>query len=110
LGVATCSHRFGSCHGKGKACEPCRNNDDCPGGACISSSFTGEHWCVDLTISCECPNGVDASGVCSNADCPPSPSGLVIQCIGEQHICYAANGGSQTQLGSSPQTGCWGAE
>jgi hypothetical protein len=110
LGVATCSHRFGSCHGKGKPCEPCRNNDDCPGGACISSSFTGEHWCVDLTISCECPNGVDASGVCSNADCPPSPSGLVIQCIGEQHVCYAANGGSQTQLGSSPQTGCWGAE
>jgi hypothetical protein len=109
LGVATCSHRFGSCRGTGKTCEPCRNNDDCPGGACISSSFTGEHWCVDLTISCECPNGVDASGVCANGGCPPSPSGLAIQCIGERNICYAANSGTQTQLGSSPQTGCWAA-
>jgi hypothetical protein len=40
---------------------------------------------------------------------------LPIQCIGTEtsslfDICYAANSGSQTQLGASPQTGCWGPE
>ena len=114
LGVATCSHRFGSCHGSGQTCEPCRSNDDCPGGGCASSSFTGERWCVNFSTHCECKT-VDATGTCNDGGCPPSPSGLAIQCIGTEesslfNICYAANSGSQTQLGSSPQTGCWGAE
>jgi hypothetical protein len=112
LGQPTCSHRFGSCHGEGKACEPCRTNDDCPGGACLSSQFTGERWCVNFDTTCECKNPVGASGVCSNAGCPSSPSGLPLQCIGASdsplaNICYAANSGSDTLLGSSPQTGCW---
>jgi hypothetical protein len=115
LGQATCSHRFGSCHGTGKTCEPCRSNDDCPGGGCASSAFTGERWCVNFDTRCECPNGPDASGACSDGGCPPAPSGLVIQCIGSEdsslfNICYAASSGSQSQLGSSPQTGCWGPE
>jgi hypothetical protein len=112
LGEATCSHRFGSCHGTGQTCEPCRGNDDCPGGGCASSSFTGERWCVNFSTRCEC-KVVDATGTCNDGGCPPSPSGLPIQCIGTEtsslfDICYAANSGSQTQLGSSPQTGCWG--
>ena len=115
LGAATCSHRFGSCHGSGQTCEPCRSNDDCPGGGCAASSFTGERWCVNFDTRCECPNGPDASGACSDGGCPPSPSGLVIQCIGSEqsslfNTCYAASSGSQTQLGASPQTGCWGAD
>jgi hypothetical protein len=115
LGLATCSHRFGSCHGSGATCQPCRSNDDCPGGGCASSSFTGERWCVNFDTHCKCPNGPDATGTCSDGGCPPSPSGLAIQCIGSEtsslfNICYAANSGSQTQLGASPQTGCWGAD
>jgi hypothetical protein len=115
LGLATCSHRFGSCHGTGQTCEPCRNNDDCPGGGCASSQFTGERWCVNFSTRCACENGVDASGTCNDGGCPDSPSGLTVQCIGDASsslfdICYAANGGSQTLLGGSPQTGCWGAE
>ncbi len=110
LGLATCSHKFKACHGEGNTCQPCRNNDDCPGGACVSSQFTGERWCVDLSIRCECPNGVGGTGTCTDGGCPVSPSGLAIQCIDEQKVCYGANSGTQTQLGSSPQTGCWGAE
>jgi hypothetical protein len=115
LGLATCSHRFGSCHGTGQTCEPCRSNDDCPGGGCASSQFTGERWCVNFSTRCACENGVDASGTCSDGGCPDSPSGLTVQCIGEPtsslfDICYAASSGSETQLGASPQTGCWGAE
>ncbi|HYQ17651.1 MAG TPA: hypothetical protein VEQ58_17885 [Polyangiaceae bacterium] len=114
LGVATCSHKFGSCHGTGQTCEPCRGSADCPGGACLSSSFTGERWCVNLDTKCECKNGVDASGVCSDGGCPHSPSGLPLQCIGAidsslDNTCYAANSASESQLGTSPQTGCWGA-
>jgi hypothetical protein len=112
VGEPTCSHKFGSCHGDGKTCEPCWTNADCPGGGCISSSFTGERWCVNLETKCECPK-VDASGVCSNGGCPDSPSGLTLQCISSpksdlNNTCYAANTGSETLLGSSPQTGCWG--
>src|SRR5258706_15280645 len=100
LGVPTCSHRFGSCHGKGGTCEPCRGNDDCPGGVCTSSQYTGERWCVNLDTHCACPT-VDASGTCSDGGCPPSPSGLPIQCIGAMDsplfdLCFAANSGTQT--------------
>jgi hypothetical protein len=113
LGLPTCSHRFGSCHGSGQTCEPCRSNADCPGGACLSSQFTGERWCVNFDTKCECKDGVDASGTCNNGGCPDSPSGLPLQCIGEgdsqlNNTCYAANSATQTLLGSSPQTGCWG--
>ena len=113
LGVPTCSHRFGKCHGSGETCEPCRGNEDCPGGACATSQFTGERWCVNFDTHCSCKS-VDASGACSDGGCPPSPSGLPIQCIGAMdsslfNICYAANSGTQTLLGSSPQTGCWDA-
>jgi hypothetical protein len=113
LGQPTCSHRFGSCQGSGQTCEPCRSNADCPGGACLASPFTGERWCVNFDTKCECKDGVDASGTCNNGGCPDSPSGLPLQCIGDvdsqlANTCYAANSATQTLLGSSPQTGCWG--
>jgi hypothetical protein len=112
VGAPTCSHRFGSCHGEGKTCQPCRSNDDCPGGACASSQFTGERWCVNFSTKCECKT-VDSTGTCNDGGCPKSPSGLGIQCIGAADsslfdTCYAANSGTSTLLGSSPQTGCWG--
>lgn len=114
VGQATCSHRFGSCHGKGEVCEPCRTNDDCPGGACASSQFTGERWCVNFSTHCACAS-VGESGTCTGGGCPESPSGLSIQCVGDKSsslfdICYAANSATSTQLGTSPQTGCWGAQ
>jgi hypothetical protein len=113
LGVATCSHRFGSCHGTGQTCEPCRGPEDCPSGICASSQFTGERWCINLTTRCSCEK-VSANGTCSNGGCPDSPSGLGVLCIGEEtsslfNTCYAANSGSGA-LGASPQTGCWGPE
>jgi hypothetical protein len=113
LGVPTCSHRFGQCYGTGQVCEPCRTNADCPNGACTSSQFTGERWCVSFDTHCECKN-VDSSGVCSDGGCPDSPSGLAVQCVGTKgsplfNTSYAANSGTDTLLGSSPQTGCWGA-
>jgi hypothetical protein len=113
IGAPTCAHRFGSCHGTGKTCEPCRTSDDCPGGACTSSQFTGERWCINLSTKCHCKT-VDSTGTCDDGGCPDAPSGLAIQCIGSptsplNDICYAANSGTDTLLGTSPQTGCWAA-
>jgi hypothetical protein len=109
LGVATCSHRFGKCHGEGKTCEPCRSDADCGNGVCASSQFTGERWCISFDTTCECKT-VDRSGLCSDGGCPDSPGGLPVSCIGAENLCYAANSATDTPLGSSPQTGCWGAE
>jgi hypothetical protein len=114
LGLPTCVHRFGQCFGTGKTCEPCRTNQDCPNGACTSSSFTGERWCINFDAKCECKNGVDNTGTCNDGGCEPSPDGLTVQCIGEPSsslfgICYAANSGTDTLLGTSSQTGCWSA-
>jgi hypothetical protein len=106
LGVPTCSHRFGSCHGTGETCEPCRSDGDCPGGVCTGSQFTGERWCINLSTRCECAKA-DASGTCSDGGCPDSPGGLPVLCIAEEQVCYAANAATDTPLGSSPQTGCW---
>jgi hypothetical protein len=113
LGLPTCAHRFGKCHGDGGTCEPCVTNQDCPNGACTSSSFTGERWCVNFDTKCECKNGVDASGTCNDGGCPPSPDGLTLECLvrdspsSQVGVCYAANSGTDTLLGTSPQTGCW---
>jgi hypothetical protein len=113
LGVNTCSHRFGSCQGEGRTCEPCVRPEDCPSGICASSQFTGERWCINLETRCECKT-VSSSGTCSNGGCPDSPGGLSVLCIGDEasslfNTCYAANSGSGG-LNASPQTGCWGPE
>ncbi|MDF3065209.1 MAG: hypothetical protein K0R38_810 [Polyangiaceae bacterium] len=112
LGVPTCGHRFGACHGKGEVCEPCRSDADCPGGACATSQFTGESWCINLNTQCACEK-VDASLTCSDGGCPESPGGLDVLCIADEsstlfNTCYAANSATDGLLGSSLQIGCWG--
>ncbi len=115
-GAATCAHRFGSCLGTGKSCEPCLKDADCgANGACNSSSFTGERWCVDLTVSCGCGQEAAASGLCQGGGCPMSPSGLTMLCVdstpssGSDGVCYGANTSTGLFAGStsSQQTGCW---
>lgn len=113
LGAATCSHRSGSCHGSGETCEPCRTDADCPGGVCAAQQFTGERWCINFSTRCECPGPVGAAGTCDDGGCPDSPGGLKVMCIGDErsslfNTCYAANSSSESELGASPQTGCWG--
>jgi hypothetical protein len=114
LGIATCSHRFGSCRGEGKGCEPCVNEADCPNGFCARSSFTQEQYCIDLTTSCDCEGETDASGTCRGHGCPNSPGGPALTCLGEARFtgdpfanrCLGATI-SATVFGNSPQTGCW---
>ncbi len=114
LNVATCSHRFGSCTGTGKSCEPCLKDADCSSnGACTASEFTGEHWCVSFADSCTCGKDADANGTCTAHGCPLTPGKLEMQCIdnstsGSKGVCLGAN--TATGLGASPQTGCWPAK
>ena len=112
LGVATCAHRFGKCTGSGKGCEPCLKDSDCgSNGACTASSFTGERWCVDFSVSCSCGAAADASGLCTGGGCPQSPGGLELLCVdstpsvANSGVCAGAN--TTSALLSSPQTGCW---
>ncbi len=114
LGIPTCSHRFGSCHGEGLGCEPCVNESDCPNGFCARSAFTQEQYCIDLTTSCDCDGDEDASGTCRGHGCPDSPGGPALTCLGVERYdgdpfanhCLGAT--TQSQLfGGSPQTGCW---
>lgn len=68
-GVRVCKHKFGACVGTGKFCEPCLNDTDCgpvTGTAACYEYVGGQRGCF---TPCE-----------SNADCPPSPSGIVGVC------------------------------
>lgn len=80
LGVATCEHRFGSCHATGKSCEPCVDQADCPDGWCSEAQFTGERYCVDTTVTCSCPKGT--TGACGGGGCPLSPGSREMNCWG----------------------------
>jgi hypothetical protein len=115
LGLPTCAHRFGACRGQGKSCEPCTRDADCPTGFCHGSGFTGERWCVDQSVTCDC-EGLDAEqNICENGNgCPVSPGGAKMMCFDDErfagdpfgHHCFGA-----TTMGggglASPQTGCW---
>jgi hypothetical protein len=113
LGVPTCAHRFGSCHGTGKSCEPCVDESDCPNGICEKTHFSGEQYCVDLTVSCSCPSGTTSS--CAGGGCPttPAPASLTMDCLGGsdyagsplQGKCFGANSNAGSQGGSKES--CW---
>lgn len=113
-GIPTCAHRFGSCTGTGKGCEPCVRDADCPTGFCYGSSFTGERWCVDTSVECSCEDLPTEQNTCRGENgCPRSPGGPRMRCFDPasstsplaQH-CFAANT-TGTSLGASPQSGCW---
>lgn len=115
LNQPTCEHRFGKCKGTGKGCEPCLSDVDCgKNGACNSSSFTGERWCVDFSVSCSCVDAADSSGLCAGGGCPQTPGGLDMLCsdatpeTANSAFCVGAY--TSSGLGSSPQTGCWPAD
>jgi len=112
LGQATCAHRFGKCVGTGKGCEPCLRDGDCgTKGVCTSSSFSGEHWCVDLSVTCDCAGTFDSTGTCTGGGCPSAPSGLDMLCIGDPTSaivgkCVGANTAS-IGLSTDMRSGCW---
>ena len=114
-GIATCSHRFGSCRGEGNPCEPCARDQDCrETGFCYGSSFTGERYCIDFAEAgqCNCTGETIQGGVCQGGGCPLTPGQLEMLCLVRDEetldgVCYAANSNDNPLLGS-PQTGCWG--
>lgn len=99
LGAPTCSHRFGSCHGTGNSCEPCVDQRDCPGGACVAERFTNEQFCVDFGVTCSCPD--NAGGRCAGGGCPtsPPPASSPMYCFGD------STGGDCVGAATGP--GCW---
>jgi hypothetical protein len=105
IGKPTCSHRFGSCRGTGKSCEPCVDERDCPTGVCATEQFTYERYCIDLSVSCSCPSGTRFT--CAGGGCPTSPLPA-----GSQMNCYGGTEVSGTSLenkcvGAATGPGCW---
>lgn len=119
LGKPTCAHRYGSCKSSGTpaGCDPCVDDSDCgSNGLCVSSQFTGEHFCLELGETCSCPAGTTQT--CDGGGCPKAAGGkssLVETCLGGSLIkqqgsplyntCYGAN--SSSDPFGTPQTGCW---
>lgn len=105
LGVPTCAPLFGACRGSGKSCEPCVDDADCPNGFCSVSSFTGEQFCFDETVSCACEAGAES---CVGGGCPLTPSGLRMNCLSiaqgqPPNVCY----GAENAVESGTPLGCW---
>jgi hypothetical protein len=116
LGVPTCAHRFGSCHGAGLGCEPCVRDADCPKGFCTGSSYTSERWCIDTSIDCNCDGLETSQDVCQAGNgCPRTPGDLKMMCYDNERFdgdpiaysCFGANTTGTSGL-ASPQSGCWG--
>jgi len=116
VGAPTCAHRFGSCHGEGKSCEPCVRDADCPYGLCYGSGYTGERWCIDDTVDCNCDGLDTTSHICQAGNgCPRTPGALKMTCYDFErydgdplgHACFQANANGSAIL-ESPQAGCWG--
>jgi len=113
LGVPTCAHRFGSCRGTGKSCEPCIDESDCgSNGLCISSNFTHERYCIDLGAGCD---ACTDDSTCTGNGCPLTPGGLAMTCYGGidsreplYRKCVGANVNENPLV--SPQGGCWPAQ
>jgi hypothetical protein len=110
-GVATCSHRFGTCRGTGASCEPCVREEDCPGGTCYGSSYTGERWCVNFETTCSCSGLTVRSGVCQGGGCPRTPGEQVMLCLAGENesdpgLCLGAP--TTASWTNSLQLGCWG--
>ncbi len=94
LGKPTCTHRAGTCHGKGNGCDPCVDDNDCPNGLCLSDTYSGERYCLSMKSSCSCPlgpAGCDPSGnnpnnpcysECEGGGCPTSAGGVKMFCLG----------------------------
>lgn len=95
LGKPTCAHKFGDCKGTGKGCEPCIDDLDCPGGLCLTSDFSGEHYCVDLAVKCTCFK-CTADADCPNGKCKGLCGGVAPACTTDAECgtqtCVKGNG------------------
>ena len=113
-GIATCSHRFGKCQGTGQGCEPCARDADCgKSGLCVQAGFTGEQFCIDLSVECDCGKDAEPDGTCSGHGCPDSQGGVSMICFSGSrfegdplsHRCIGAT--SNDVFSGSQQSGCW---
>jgi hypothetical protein len=110
LGKETCTHRFGSCRGEGKSCQPCIDQTDCPDGLCTETQFTGERYCVDLSVSCSCPAGTEST--CVGGGCPNTPAGKPLTCLGgsiyiDSPLAGKCLGAETDPLSEASRQGCW---
>lgn len=100
-----CMPRAGTCKGDGSLCSPCRNDKDCPNGACITQPYSREKYCAvksgkacaivndKLVADCPSTNAAGADVGCQTTkDDPNIPKDM---CIGI------------VPFGDNSSDGCW---
>jgi hypothetical protein len=107
-----CTPNAGVCIGDGSFCSPCRSDGDCTGGgACVSSSYSTEHFCtVPSTVQC---TFIDAASSCKlNSQCPKNAiTGGETSCTfkGQQNFCTITNvNGTPNTWPNIPNNFCFG--
>jgi hypothetical protein len=110
--LAVCTPRAGSCLGDGGFCAPCRSDDDCHGGYCLTAPYSGERFCshaVKTGATCGMTGPPPGS-------CPTRPSGAnykVVACTSmaddfapaDQCVAEVTFGTAQGVVQYAP--GCW---
>lgn len=100
-----CKPRAGVCKGDGSFCAPCRSDDDCTNGVCLTASYSREKYCgTKSTKPCAVVNDRLV------ADCPTTaPAGTDVSCEttrDNQSIpkdyCFGL-----ITMGGSPADGCF---
>jgi hypothetical protein len=106
VGSPVCAPTAGTCKGDGSFCSPCRSDDDCTDGLCLSAPFSPEKFCsVTSKIACVVEN--DAL----KADCPKAPEGAPYKVS-----CSTSNADPEfpqsqclgiVKFGDQSNIGCW---
>ena len=112
-GTKVCTPNAGVCVGDGSFCSPCRSDGDCTGGgACVSSSYSTEHFCTTpSTTPCTYVDSA-TSGCALKATCPKNGiAGGKTSCtfLGKQNSCSDPNvNGSPNAWPNIPNNFCFG--
>jgi hypothetical protein len=101
-----CTPNAGLCVGDGTFCSPCRSDADCTGGgACVTSSYSTEHFCATPNGgSCPLVDGPAGSNSCKlSANCPKNAiSGGKTSCSfkGKENVCNAVDSQGNSVAGT----------
>ena len=118
-GTTVCTPNAGACIGDGSFCSPCRSDADCTGGgACVSSSYSTEHFCTTPSDGgCTYVTGAAANSCALKAKCPTNAiSGGKTSCTfaGKQNTCTAVDSQGNSVAGGAntwpniPNNFCFG--
>lgn len=101
--AGACLHKFGSCAGTGKFCEPCQNDLDC-------GPADGSVYCFAADNGAGCFDASFPDTCTTDADCPLSPSGKHGTCLDSTYVDPSSSVYQHCYVpidDNTYKTGCW---